>query len=259
MKKTLYLGVSLLALSATSTFAADLYRDVAPAAYEAVPATSWAGFYVGVNGGYGFNGQDHTADPGVPGLGAMKLSPSGGFGGGQLGYNFQRGNWVYGVETDIQGAGISDSQSESATVNIGRLKPGQVPGQNILNLGASAQSSLDWFGTVRARLGYSIMPNTLVYATGGFAYGGISDDASVSLSNGVISETVRASSSKTGTGYVLGGGIEEKISTSWSVKAEYQYINLGQDSNFDNKDFDVHTVRAGLNYHLGATGYEPLK
>src|ERR1700745_3099832 len=89
-------SASVLAFSAAN--AADLYR-AAPSDIPAyVPATNWAGFYVGINGGYGFNGQDPAANPDVKGLGTMKLSPEGGFGGGQIGYNFQSGNLVYGVE-----------------------------------------------------------------------------------------------------------------------------------------------------------------
>ena len=63
------------------------------------------------------------------------------------------------------------------------------------------------------------------------------------------------------TGYVLGGGVEHKFNPSWSVKAEYQYLNLGQDSFFAKQakeDYEVSTVRLGLNYHVG-NGFEPLK
>lgn len=138
----------LLALTLTSALAlpanaADVYRgglkDGPPPVFVAAP--TWTGFYIGVNGGYG-----GTANDGP-------LSPSGGFGGGQIGYNWQGlfgySPWVLGIEADFQGSGISDS--------IGYA-------------GDYLQTSLNWFGTVRGRVGYSFGP-ALLYATGGFAYG----------------------------------------------------------------------------------------
>lgn len=172
------------------------------------------------------------------------LSPEGGFGGGQIGYNWQ-GIWhphlVLGIEADIQGAGIEDKGTDG-----------------VLNY----KSSLDWFGTVRGRIGYAA-DRALVYFTGGFAYGGVR--------NSVSNAGVDYSFSGTATGYVLGGGLEYKITPAWSVKAEYQYINLGKNDPVSAGGFAFtslptttldddayHTVRVGLNYHFGQ-GFEPLK
>ena len=138
------LGLTLTSAIALSANAADMYRGglkdgPPPPAY--VPVETWTGFYGGFNAGYG-----GTANDGP-------LSPSGGFGGGQIGYNWQGlfgfSPWVIGIEADIQGAGISDSA-------------GYGP--------AYLENSLNWFGTVRGRVGYSFGP-ALLYATGGFAYG----------------------------------------------------------------------------------------
>jgi outer membrane immunogenic protein len=108
---------------------------------------------------------------------------------------------------------------------------------------------LNWFGTVRGRLGYAFGP-TLVYGTGGFAYGEVEN------SSAGFSKT------DTQTGWVAGGGIEHKFNPSWSVKAEYQFISLDSDDSkkFGSSDdnLEINTVRVGLNYHLGH-GYEPLK
>jgi outer membrane immunogenic protein len=209
-----------------------------------MPAPAWAGFYIGVNGGYGWSaGSDqfsfHDTDTGETSEG---LNPKGAFGGGQIGYNWQMSGsrWVLGAEADIQASGISE------TFNFGE--------------GAVQKSSLDWFGTVRGRIGYAL-GSSLLYTTGGLAYGRINDNAFGEFKK---NETV--------TGYVLGGGYEYKFSPAWSLKAEYQYINLGKNDPtiesdgrtlssfgvFKLNDDSFHTVRAGLNYHL-LPAYEPLK
>ncbi|MGO9472631.1 MAG: outer membrane protein, partial [Rhodomicrobium sp.] len=102
--------------------------------------------------------------------------------------------------------------------------------------------------------------SALLYATGGFAYGGVEDKLSIL--------TTTVSNSYTATGYVVGGGVEYKLAPAWSVKAEYQYIDLGSEklaataityahasANFDHA---YNTVRVGLNYHF-LPAYEPLK
>src|SRR5208337_2426615 len=133
------------------------------------------------------------------------LSPSGGFGGGQIGYNWQgilHPHLVLGAEADIQGAGIEDKGTDK--------------------FGDPYKSHLDFFGTVRGRIGYA-MDSSLFYFTGGFAYGGIKNEVDFPYFSGAsyIKDT-------TATGYVLGGGWEYKFSPAWSAKAEYQYINLGK-------------------------------
>src|SRR5258706_13123413 len=99
--------ISALALGAFSANAADMYRAAPAGGYKDEPvyvANTWTGFYVGVNGGYGWTPSDSTF--------GTDFSPSGGFGGGQIGYNWQGAfglgsHLVLGVEADIQGAGIS--------------------------------------------------------------------------------------------------------------------------------------------------------
>jgi outer membrane immunogenic protein len=155
--------------------AANLYSNGNPATGPYLPPNNWAGFYGGVNGGYAWNtGSDvsHVAIAsdcgGLPGcivgvpLVAKKAttSPEGGFGGGQVGYNWQASRWVFGLETDIQGASLNRTNSLTNGLPIG------------IDIGSS---SLDWFGTVRGRLGFTIFDSALLYATGGFAYGGVED------------------------------------------------------------------------------------
>ncbi|MGO8778119.1 MAG: outer membrane protein [Rhodomicrobium sp.] len=117
-----------------SANAADMYVP-GPGGYKDGPAyvtVNWSGLYVGVNGGYGWNDKDSSI--------------AGGFGGGQIGYNLQRGNIVFGVEADLEGADITKS-------------------------GVNATG--DYFGTVRGRVGYAF-DRALVYGTAGFGFGGCS-------------------------------------------------------------------------------------
>jgi outer membrane immunogenic protein len=120
----------------------------------------------------------------------------------------------------------------------------------------TSQQNIDWFGTVRGRVGVAF-DRVLVYGTGGFAYGNVSQHAN--YSGDVFS------SNTTQTGYAVGGGVEYKINPAWSLKAEYQYIDLGCDRLTDSLgnttnplDTTFQTVRAGVNYHFGG-GYVPLK
>ncbi len=199
------------------------------------PVWTWTGFYAGVNGGYAFSADDHLLSFTTVGTFAG-VDPKGGFGGGQVGYNWQlNGPFVVGVEADIQGSHIHDSG-----VSTG---------------GRGTIYDLNWFGTVRGRVGYA-MDRALLYATGGFAYGGINKRTV----NGIPTDFTFDG---TATGYVLGVGLEYLFWRNWSAKLEYQYINLGRNDMFDptglnyattrdlnTADDAFHTVRAGVNVHF---------
>ncbi|MBJ7533155.1 porin family protein [Rhodomicrobium vannielii ATCC 17100] len=214
-------GLTLASVVAiASANSADLYRGQAGGYKDGpivAPVATWTGFYAGINGGYGWS--DIDSDFATDDF-------NGGFGGGQIGYNWQgafgTSPLVIGIEADIQGSGIGID--------------------NVLVAGD--EFSLNYFGTVRGRLGYAF-GNTLAYATGGFAYGEFE-----------YSVPGLGSASETETGYVVGGGLEHKFTQNISGKLEYQYLNLGEENDLD---LGINTVRVGLNYHFGATGYEPLK
>ena len=111
-------------------------------------------------------------------------------------------------------------------------------------------TDVNWYGTVRGRLGYAFN-NVLVYGTGGLAYGGV--DSRIENSS-----TYKVSS--TNTGWTAGGGVEYMFAPNWSGKIEYLHIDLGWTpeplSLKSETEFDV--VRAGVNYHVGSV-YQPLK
>ena len=260
MKKLLSAGIALVAFASGSALAADLpVRQAAPVYRPApvmVPYFSWTGCYVGLNGGYGWR-QDHTVDATISnGLifgNAGSLGLSGGFGGGQFGCNYQTGPVVFGIETDFQGAGASKSFGPTTLAVPGVLT---VTGDNRLN----------WFGTLRGRLGYAA-DRVLLYVTGGLAYAHNSFDFT---GVDVAANSFTFSNSTTKTGYVLGAGVEWAVAGSWTVKAEYQYLNFGSVGPFtapvlnaagvpngvlvttSSFKSDFQTIRVGFNYLFNA-------
>ncbi len=239
---------SALALAAFPAGAADVYSGpIGPVGgYKDgpfVPVATWTGFYAGVNGGYAFDGHDRHGG----------IEDDGGFGGGQIGYNWQGAfglspHLVLGIETDFQGSDIDHSRNGTITWSNGTV-------DNQIH-----SRSIDDFGTVRGRVGYAFGP-TLAYFTGGFAYGDKDNEFNDSGPNrpGLYKDDGMK------TGYVLGGGVEYQFAPAWSFKAEYQFIELGNDNATDGtgyyvrtKDTELNTVRGGVNYHFGSI-YEPLK
>jgi outer membrane immunogenic protein len=201
--KRLLLSGAVIAISTTVAFAADLPMRSAPPVYVPPPLYNWSGFYIGDNAGVGWsNGGNVTVFD--PALGPQSIgvnSHSGFIGGGQIGYNFQVGEFVYGLETDIQYASIGGS------VNWGPYG----------RLGVSTGSSGEYFGTLRARAGYAI-DRTLLYLTGGLAYGG-------------LNSSPLGGNATSNVGYALGGGVEYAFTQNWTAKVEALYINLSNGSN----------------------------
>jgi outer membrane immunogenic protein len=206
MKRLFAVSMAALAGMVVQASAADLGRAprVAPAPVYA-PLYSWAGFYMGVNGGGGFG------------------DTSGGLFGGQLGYNWQFGQTVLGLETDIQWSGIKGSG----------------------NCAFGCETKNNWFGTARGRLGYAY-DRWLPYVTGGLAYG----DVEANPSFGFISQ------SKTSTGWTVGAGVEFALAQNWTAKVEYLYMDLGDFSSVVSApapttvDFKANIVRAGVNFRF---------
>lgn len=212
---------------ASAAYTADLSVSTPPAAPIEQPVFTWTGFYVGLNGGGAFGGDDkfglHSGDTFLGKFG--KIEGSGFFGGGQIGYNYQVDpNWVIGLEADFQGANIHDT---------------------VTNDGAHGSSKINWFGTLRPRVGYAY-DNTLFYGTGGLAYGHIDYKGSL---DGVGS----FSEDKTKAGWVLGAGVEHAFTDNVTAKLEYQYVDFGSftaggDALSSKATADFHSIRVGVNY-----------
>jgi outer membrane immunogenic protein len=232
MKKLLLAGLAAGAWSSCAV-AADLGGYAPPRQepiYEPVRernAFNWQGLYFGANAGYGW-GNDNAASYNGDFGGNGNLNPSGWMGGGQIGYNAQF-NWlVLGLEADLQGADISDSTA---------LDSGGF---------TSVKTDIDWFSTLRGRIGYAAGP-TLIYFTGGWAF--------ADLDQSVSSPTASISKDEIASGYTVGGGLEWQFAPNWSLKTEYLYVDLGDQkltgpSGTYTTDTDFHTVRAGVNFHF---------
>ena len=255
--KHLLIGISAAAsLLATGALAADLPAKApvytkAPAYVE--PVYDWTGFYIGGNIGYSWGNSNGTLSLIDPASGATlnstatKFRMDGVIGGGQIGYNWQRERWVFGLEADIQGSGQAGHGSAvcaggTATVlnslcavgHIGDTAPFNVPA---FPVNSTLAESLDWFGTVRGRVGYTVTPTILGCVTGGLAYGSVGATDVVSGVNitgpqGVNGSTstpfTGASSSSTlRAGWTLGVGVEGVIIGNWTAKLEYLYVDLG--------------------------------
>ena len=250
-------GMVVAAALSVSAFAADLPpRGYNKAPAMAASATSWSGLYIGGNVGYGWgNGNtafsfsnfeiDNTA---------LDTKSKGVTGGAQIGYNWQMGAIVTGLEADIQGSGIKSSRrSPFFNTDAEAFVPGEF---------LSTEQKLSWFGTVRGRLGATVTPDLLLYATGGLAYGHVDASANTFFSSDIQPP---ASVSQTKAGWTVGAGAEWMFARNWSAKVEYLYLDLGNVSAIGHSIFspDVpnaaaaytwstreNIVRAGVNYHF---------
>ena len=249
MKKFL-LATALVGLGSVPTLAADL----AARPYTKAPALAavydWTGFYIGVNAGVGIGHDRFQHDfLGVGSVYSFYASPQGGFGGGQVGYNWQTGSVlgpiVFGVEADIQGAGLSDDRTTFNEFGVLR----------------NYSQKLDWFGTARGRIGIANGP-VLSYFTAGFAYANIKTSASASFGGA----TNTFSNERTAGGWVIGSGVEAALGGNWTGKIEYLYLNLGNRSDLATlggttpiqTELRENIFRVGLNYRIGGTPYAPV-
>jgi outer membrane immunogenic protein len=227
MKQILAASVFMGLLSA-SAFAADLPTHKAPEPPPAPAPFSWTGAYGGINLGAIIG--DSKADPacidrsGVSLGTGCAIAPSFGLGsvgvlgGGQIGYNYQYNTFVFGLETDLQGSSLAKSGSASGTFP-------QVGGTFTTNGTISATDKIDYFGTVRGRIGLAY-GRTLFYATGGLIYA----DVNTSFQRTFPAISFSGSNDETRAGYVVGGGLEYAFTDHWTVKAEGLYYDLGHET-----------------------------
>ena len=197
---------------------------------------TWTGFYIGGNFGYGssrFNTDLLYADNLGNSLDSTSFSSKhiGAMGGGQAGYNWQYGILLAGLETDITFQHYRTATvSQCPAVLCNPLVTGfDAP------VSAQQQHNLDWFGTVRGRLGVVITPDIAAYGTGGLAYGEIEHSGVLWGSNGIAANggtndigITYADRSLRG-GWVAGGGIEARLAGNVTGKIEYLHMDFGSD------------------------------
>jgi outer membrane immunogenic protein len=214
-------GIGALAASIMAGVGAAGAADLAVKApvYKAPPPvilSDWAGFYIGVNGGYGWG--DFKNDAG------FSEKPKGGLVGGHAGYNWQYGPVVAGVEVDFDGADIKETKP-ATIVGIAANVPGTVT------------AKFDELATARARLGYLVLPNLLAYGTAGPGWG--HSEVSTLSANG--STSVGA----TNFGWTAGGGLEYKFYGNFTARAEYLHYDFAKEGN---NRTTIDTVRGGVSY-----------
>ena len=213
MKRFLSIGIVVATVAATQVAAqaADVarpvYRTPAGVIYD------WTGFYLG--GHVGFASTD---------------GDSGFIGGGQAGFNYQAGPWVFGVEGQISATSIKDSAGGVISVN----------GVPMGTFGA--QGSLDWISTFAGRAGYAF-DRWLVYGKLGAAWAHGSASAFVATPAGNVS----ISTNDTVSGWMLGVGTEYAFQNNWSAKLEYNMLD------FDHGN--IHVVKGGVNYRFNFGRY----
>ncbi len=300
------LFAALLSFHAAGAVASDLPSRKAPPDLGPLPPPPpplRTSFYIGVNAGGAISDRASTlvttgliaSNPDVvpsslisgagSASGASGLigdSGDGSFvGGGQIGVAVElRGGLYIGLETDIQGFASGGNRNTLGTAAAAPAFPG-----NFALATLSAAHSLDYLGTVRERVGYMVLPTVLVYATGGFAYGGASGDTAIAQALvGPATKTVdtpyfsNGAYSNTRIGWTVGGGFEWRFMPNLSAKLEYLYYDLGVATYYDGvlgdpmtgKDagnflhilgplsstrFAGHIIRAGVNYHFN---WDPL-
>lgn len=282
MRASPFKAIATAAFAAMAAIPAASAADLAPRYTKAPPVVvevwNWTGFYIGGNVGYSWGRSNTdvsyfntvTGLPIVPPPGSITNSAfdiNGAIAGGQAGYNWQNGSWVWGVEADIQWSGEKGSANYRCAATI--IGGACLPALTFLPAGATGSNlaydqSLEWFGTARLRGGWLVSPRVLLYATGGLAYGGIKTTGNLAALNGNGGAVFgTGSNSDTRFGWTVGAGVEGMITQNWTAKLEYLYMDLGSFSGGTyivppgligarvNSNFTDNILRAGINYKFG--------
>jgi outer membrane immunogenic protein len=226
-KESLYLtgaAIAVLVAAATPAHAADIEL---PSSYD------WSGPYVGLQAGYGWQ-SNNDIDLNQLAFGfLLQLSrdDNGPLGGLHAGYNYTDGNFLYGIESDLEHAGIKSDGFHSDFSDIDK--------------------SIDWLGSLRLRGGVT-RDRALIYATGGLAFGDV--DMQLTSITGSVSNRELA------LGWTVGAGLEYAITDSLSANIEYRYTDLADTENngntfsvgpfTSNHENRFQAVRAGVSWHF---------
>jgi outer membrane immunogenic protein len=289
--------MGILAAPAFAADASGITGEFAPSA----DLPPWTGFYAGLNAGANWSSsmdldvktRNLASGPSNANLetavllsGSDASDTSGFLGGVQLGYNHELdmggsgSRLVLGIEADLQGLAQSggETNSQDTATSDGPTPPDDIIQPVYLTSEQQSQTDLEFFGTVRGRLGFLASPGLLLFGTGGLAYGKVNTSLENDQTwtqpscgcNYIISG--QGSSSDTQVGWTVGGGLEWAFRPNWSLKAEYLYYDLGKvegsvlntytgidtatgDSGEQSvSDYSVHVtgsiLRAGINYHF---------
>jgi outer membrane immunogenic protein len=197
----------------------------APAVYAPPPPVyNWTGFYLGINGGWGFGKSDWSTNVGGVALDTGNFNVNGGLFGGTIGFNWWAEGWVLGLEGDFDGSWMNGTTSVCTTP-----------------LTVACETKNNWLATIRPRVGFAA-DRVLFYLTGGVAFGDV-----------VVNTTTNWQSADK-TGWTAGGGVEGAFTDHWTARVEYLYVDL-QNSTFTpvvgtnvGVKFNANLIRAGLDY-----------
>lgn len=233
MKKIALATTALFVLSAGAASAADLAaRPYTKAPPPIVSVYNWTGFYIGVSGGGGWGRTDWQYNT-IPASPSTNHDISGWLAGGQVGYNWQAGSWVFGLEADGHWADINGST----------LCP---------NPAFVCGSKVDTLASFRGRIGYAAGP-VLFYGTGGAGYAHEKFSAVTPGGPNFFTNADR-------WGYAAGAGIEWGFAPNWSAKVEYMHYGfdrwtapVGALSGVATTDLrlNIDTFKVGVNYRFG--------
>jgi opacity protein-like surface antigen len=226
---------------------------------------NWTGLYVGAIGGANYAGGVIGNSAMVfPGLSSAGMRPAGALGGGTLGYNYQVGKWVYGIEGD---ASWTNANASTQCAPLGASSASLTIITPLFQM--NCHDNLNWIATVAARIGYAWTPHTLLYAKVGGAFANETFSMTCNLgpinginANGVIQNcnnpalalVNQASVSDTRAGWTVGFGTEYALTQHWSAKGEIDWIDFGtksltlSDGTVFNATQRVAQGKVGLNY-----------
>lgn len=210
MKRLLVGCAALAAAFCSPASAADLTPIYKAPPAPAAAAYNWSGLYGGVNAGYSF-GDSSLNSTTFGAANSTTWSPDSFVGGAQLGYNFQSGSLVYGLEADIAW--------RNATAAASFLNPNGLDRSTF-------NDQQGWIGTLRPRVGFAVN-NWLFYGTGGLAVGSVKHDYTEARPS-VAGASRTVSDSDTRAGWTAGAGVEYGSSDRWSLGLEYLYSDLGK-------------------------------
>jgi outer membrane immunogenic protein len=286
VKKLLLASISAFIFGSGMADAADMSVKALPAI---APVAGWTGFYAGANAGYAWGRSSSNSSSDCPVSGAVRLgywcdatffpagagnsavvgaqgsgpfSSQGFVGGGQAGYNWQRGPWVFGGEIDIQSFHLSGSRTGGAPYPVSGAGASFVE---------TATATTNWLLTARARAGWTVS-NALLYLIGGLAVTDLRTGFSFADNSAfafLTNATGNASSVEAKVGYAVGAGTEWMLPKNWSIKAEYLYVSFGSvqvatlvsnpsfggtgasNTVTTSANLNAHIARVGVNYHFG--------
>jgi outer membrane immunogenic protein len=269
------LAASALALIATSSIASA--ADMAPR-YTKAPMVAavydWTGFYIGGNAGYSWGRSSTDASffnnttNVLLATGATAFDMNGWVAGGQIGYNWQSAGWVFGLEADGQGTGQKGSGAFVCAGPVCSAANTAIAPLTLAPVNVAFSHKLEWFSTIRGRVGYTFAPTVLGYVTGGAAIGGLNTNGVITgfAANGAASAAA-FSGSDTRVGWTVGAGLEASLGGNWTGKIEYLYMDFGKyttsgilllnappiRADLASKITD-NILRVGVNYKFGGPG-----